>query len=458
MTQDFHREFPQVPDAEKGVLCSLLLSPRDVADVCQTAGITADSFYIPAHQEIFRAVLDLLAENKPVEFGFVAERMRQAGTFDSAGGPAYLNELWVFLPTAASAAYYAALVLDKALARAVIKFSTEFAGRAYDPTEKIEALLEEFEAGALKVRPMKGGELFSARDGAREAVSEIERLYHNRGAITGVTTGLRVLDKMIDGLHPGSLTVIAGRPSMGKTALLMNMAAHAALDSKQSVGVFSLEMSRAELFMRMLCSEAHVNAAQVRNGFLSERSFPALMAGASRIASSQMWIDDSSALPIQELRVRARRMHKTKGITALFVDYLQLARSTTKKAEFSRQVEISEISGGLKALAKDLGIPVIVAAQLNRKPEERQGGVPRLSDLRESGSVEQDADVVGLLHREDYYAETPEEKEECAGRATLTIAKNRNGLTGQIALTFLKEFTKFQDRAECAEADQGALL
>ena len=259
---------------------------------------------------------------------------------------------------------------------------------------------------------------------------------------------------MTDGLHGAEMFVIAARPSMGKTAFAMNMAEHIAVETGKPVAVFSLEMSSQQLVQRFLCSIARVNLGSIRNGFLSDRDFPALTAGAARLASAKILIDDTSSLSILELRAKARRMKSQHDIAVIFIDYLQLLRSSSRRAQDNRQLEIAEISAGLKALAKELDIPIVVLAQLNRNPEQRTGdskGRPRLSDLRESGTIEQDADVVGLLVREIYYADTDEAKAEAEGKATLIIAKQRNGPTDDVPLTFLKEFTRFEDRTDAPE-------
>jgi len=288
------------------------------------------------------------------------------------------------------------------------------------------------------------------KDQVMEAIESIEKLYERRGSITGLPTGYSELDKMTDGLHAAEMFVIAARPSMGKTALAMNIGEHVALDHKMPVAIFSLEMSSQQLVQRLLCSRARVNLQRVRDGFLSERDFPNLTAAASKLAESKIFIDDTAGLSILELRAKARRLKTQHDIQLIVIDYLQLLRSTSRRAQDNRQLEIAEISSGVKALAKELAIPIIVLAQLNRNPENRSGdnkGRPRLSDLRESGSIEQDADIVALLVREEYYADNDEEKQEAEGKATLIIAKQRNGPVGDVPLTFLKEFTRFEDRA-----------
>src|SRR5437867_10580978 len=279
------------------------------------------------------------------------------------------------------------------------------------------------------------------------ALESIEKLYERRGGITGLSTGFIELDRLTSGLHPAEMVVIAGRPSMGKTALAMNVAEHVAVIQKKPVAVFSLEMSSQQLVQRMLCSRARVNLQKVRDGFLGERDCPSLTAAASKLAEAKIFIDDSPSLAILELRAKARRLKAQQDVQLIIVDYLQLLRSPSRRGQDNRQLEISEISAGLKALAKELKIPLIVVAQLNRQPEARTGGKPRLSDLRESGSIEQDADLVALLVRPEIYEEDEEARAEKAGEAELIIAKQRNGPVGEIPLTFLKEFTRFETRA-----------
>ena len=456
-SQDFHREFPQAPDAEKGVLSSILLAPKDVIGLAIETGVKRESFYIPAHGEIFEALLELWNANKPIDFITIAQFLRDRNKLDQVGGPAFLNELFVYLPTAASAGYYIEILLEKFTLREIIKVCTEYSSRSYEEQDDPAGLLDEVETRIFEIAKDRFKDKAAGmKDMVMKAIGDIQKLYDNRGKITGLATGFKKLDQMTDGLHGAEIFVIAARPSMGKTALAMNMAEHIAVDLGQPVAVFSLEMSSQQLVQRFLCSLARVNLANIRNGFLSERDFPALMAGAAKLAAAKVFIDDTSGLSILELRAKARRMKSQHNIQAIFIDYLQLVRSTSRRAQDNRQLEIAEISAGLKALAKELNIPIVVLAQLNRNPESRTGdskGKPRLSDLRESGSIEQDADIVALLVREEYYADTDEAKEELAGKATLIIAKQRNGPIGDVPLTFLKEFTRFEDRAEQGEPE-----
>ncbi|PYL42469.1 MAG: replicative DNA helicase, partial [Verrucomicrobia bacterium] len=326
--------------------------------------------------------------------------------------------------------------------------ATESVRRAYEEQDEVNNLLDEVEQRIFAVGEDRfKGQMLSMKDQVMEAIESIEKLYERKGGITGISTGFVEFDRMTSGLHSSEMIVIAARPSMGKTALAMNIAEHVGINEKLPVGVFSLEMSSQQLVQRLLCSRARVNLQKVRDGFLGERDFPSLTAAASKLAEAKIFIDDSASLSILELRAKARRLKAQQDVQLIIVDYLQLVRSTSRRAQDNRQLEISEISAGLKGLAKELKIPIVVVAQLNRQPEQRAGGKPRLSDLRESGSIEQDADLVALLVRPELYEEDEEARVEKAGEAELIIAKQRNGPVGEIPLTFLKEFTRFETRA-----------
>ncbi len=454
---DIHRLLPQAPDAERGVLCSFLLAPREIGGMCAEKQIRADHFHLPAHAQIYAVLLELWDGNKPIDFITLTQVLRDRNLLDQAGGAAFITELFTFLPTAANAGYYVEILEEKYTLREIIKVCTEYAARSYDEQDDVPHLLNDVEAKIFQIAQDRfKDKTANMKDQVMEAIEAIEALYDRKGAITGLPTGLAELDKILDGLHRSEMIIIAARPSMGKTALAMNIAEHIALEAKLPVAVFSLEMSTSQLVQRMLCSRARVNLGSVRNGFLAERDFPALTAAAAKLAESKIFIDDTPGLSILELRAKARRLKSQHDIQAIFIDYLQLLRSTSKRAQDNRQLEIAEISSGLKGLAKELNIPIVVLAQLNRNPEQRSGeskGRPRLSDLRESGSIEQDADVVGLLIRDEYYAEGDEEKKEAEGKATLIIAKQRNGPVGDVPLTFLKEFTRFENRAREADPE-----
>ncbi len=451
------RGFPQAPDAERGVLSSMLLTPNVVIDLCVEKGVTREAFYIPAHAEIYEALVEIQRANRPVDFITLAQHLRDRNKLDQVGGGPYLNDLFVYLPTGANVSYYVDILLEKHVLRQIISVCTEYSKRSYEEQDEPERLLDEVEQSIFNIAKDRfKGKTPSMKEMVMKAIGDIQQLYERRGQITGLATGFKALDQMTDGLHGGEMFVIAARPSMGKTALAMNIAEHIAVDLGKAVAVFSLEMSAQQLVQRVVCSLARVSLKGIRDGFLSERSFPSITAAAAKLAGAKMFIDDTSGLTILELRAKARRLKAQHDIAAIFVDYLQLLRSNSKRAQDNRQLEIAEISAGLKALSKELNIPVVVLAQLNRNPESRTGeskGRPRLSDLRESGSIEQDADIVALLVREEYYADNDEQRGELEGKASLIIAKQRNGPVGDVPLTFLKEFTRFEDRAEGAEPE-----
>jgi replicative DNA helicase len=443
------RSLPYSEDAEKGVLCSLLLSPREVGGLC-ILRLQPDAFYAPAHKIIYELVIEFSDKSKPMDFITMKQSLKDRGFLEEIGGPEFLNELYTFVPTAANAGYYIDIVREKYLLRRLILSCNSLAGRCYDDQENVEPLLDDAERQIFEITGDHVKiDMVPAKDLVMQVIEQIEKVYENRDSVTGLPTGFTEFDQMTSGLHQAEMIVIAARPSMGKTALAMNIAEHVALVEGKPVAVFSLEMSSQQLVQRLLCSRAKVNLQRVRDGFLSERDFPSLTSAASRLASAKMFIDDSPGLSIAELRAKARRLVASHQVQLLVIDYLQLLRSTSRRAQDNRQIEISEISAGIKSLAKELNIPIIVIAQLNRQPDARakEGGRPRLSDLRESGSIEQDADVVGLLVRSEYYETDEEAKQEKAGQAELIIAKQRNGPTGDVPLTFLKEYTRFENRA-----------
>jgi replicative DNA helicase len=446
-SQDIHRTLPHSIEAEQGVLGSMLISPRDAIAEC-IGKITEEYFYVPAHQIIYRELVDLWNAAEAIDLITFTQALRDRNLLDTIGGPAFVTSLFTFVPTAANIEYYIEIVRDKYILRSIIAAATESVRRAYEEQDEVNALLDEVEQRIFAVGEDRfKGQILSMKDQVMEAIESIEKLYERKGGITGISTGFIEFDRMTSGLHPSEMVVIAARPSMGKTALAMNIVEHVAISQGRAVGVFSLEMSSQQLVQRLLCSRARVNLQKVRDGFLAERDFPSLTAAASKLADAQIFIDDTAGLSILEVRAKARRLKAQHDIQLMVVDYLQLLRSTTRRAQDNRQLEISEISAGLKGLAKELKIPIIVVAQLNRQPEQRTGGIPRLSDLRESGSIEQDADLVGLLVRREVYEEDEDARAEKAGEAELIIAKQRNGPIGEIPLTFLKEFTRFEDRA-----------
>ncbi len=455
---DIHRPPPHSTEAEQGVLGSMLLSPKEA--IGESVGrITEEYFYVPAHQIIYSTLVELWNANQAVDLITFTQILRDRNILETVGGAAFITNLYTFVPTAANVGYYLDIVRDKYVLRQIIAAATESVRRAYEEQGEVDNLLDEVEQKIFAVGEDRyKAQQLSMKDQVMEAIETIEKLYERKGSLTGVSTGFIEFDRMTSGLHPSEMLVIAARPSMGKTAFAMNVAEHVAIHEKLPVAVFSLEMSSQQLVQRMLCSRARVNLKKVRDGFLAERDFDSLTSAASKLAEAKMFIDDTAGLSILELKAKARRLKAQHDIKLIVVDYLQLLRSTTRRGQDNRQIEISEISAGLKGLAKELEVPVIVVAQLNRNPENRTGdskGRPRLSDLRESGSIEQDADLVGLLVREAYYADTEEERIEAAGNADLVIAKQRNGPVGDIPLTFLSEYTRFVDRARDVAEPEG---
>ncbi len=441
-----HRPLPASLDAEMGLLSSILLSPKDTLTIA-IERIDEHHFHHPAHSTIFTVLLELWKLSKPIDLVTVTQALADHNLLEQIGGPAVLANLQTFLPTAANAEYYLDIIREKYLLRRMISVCTSSAARCYDEQGDVKTLIDDVEKQVFTVGEERfHGELPSIKDHVNAAIESIEKLYKNKGAITGLPTSYKKFDEMTSGMHPSEMIVIAARPSMGKTALAMNIAEHVAVDHNTPVGIFSLEMSSQQLVQRLLCSRARVNMQKIRNGFLDKKDNQNLFKAAAAYMQSKIYIDDTAGLSILELRAKSRRLMDRHGLGLIVIDYLQLLKSGSKRAQENRQIEIAEISGGIKALAKELNIPIIVLAQLNRESEKRGDGKPRISDLRESGSIEQDADLVGLLYRSAYYAKDEEEKEAKGGEAELIIAKQRNGPIGEVSLTFLSEFTRFETR------------
>ena len=365
------------------------------------------------------------------------------------------------VPSAANLSYYLDIVQEKHLLRRMIHTCTAVVGRVYDHEGEVDALMDEVERDILRISESRvQSQSNTIKDLVKRAINTIEDFHQRQGMLTGIGTGFTDLDRMTSGLHAGEMIVIAARPSMGKTSLAMNIAEHVALEQRLPVGVFSLEMTADSLVLRMLCSRSRVNLRNVREGFLAERDFPKLTGAAGKLANAPLFIDDSSGLSILQLRAKARRMAQQYGVKLFVVDYLQLLHSTSRRAE-NRQQEIADISNGIKALAKELNVPVIVLSQLNRDIEREKGRPPRLSDLRESGAIEQDADVVGLL----YKPKDGDDEEGFGGGedadalpVKLLIAKQRNGPTGDVDLTFIKSYTRFESAAKVSDGTIAAIM
>jgi replicative DNA helicase len=427
---------------------SMFLAPKELLAGFSDR-LSPDHFYVPAHALIYGVLKEFDDANKGIDPTLVTQALIDRGQIEAAGGPAYLTSLLTCVATPAHFPHYFEIVRDKYLLRRVITTCSECIQTAYTDQEGVAGLIDEVEKRVFSIVQERGEEKLQPNMSqlVMQAVEKLNDLFDRKG-ITGLPTGFVDLDKMIDGMHPAEMIVIAARPSMGKTALAMNIAEHVAIELGHAVAVFSLEMSTPQLIQRMLCSRARINLDVVRNGWAPQSDFRGIPDAANELSNAPLHIDDTPGLSILDLRARARRLKAKEDIKLIVIDYLQLLRSPSRRGQDNRQIEISEISAGIKGLAKELGIPIIVLSQLNRKPDDR-GGRPRLGDLRESGSIEQDADVVGLLVRMERYDEEtpPEERDQITSDAELIIAKQRNGPTGDVGLVFLKPYTRFENRA-----------
>ncbi len=456
---------PHSTEAEQGVLGCLLLSPNDGIDIClqrvrsphvitdKRAGADAEVqtafFYDLKHQAIFEMLVDMHEQKEAIDIITLQQRLKDKKQLDQVGGVVYLSSLANTLPSAANLRYYLDIVWDKYILRKMVQTCLSMVSQAYEFEGETTRLLDEVESRVLRINEERVKESGSSmKELVHAAIAKIEAYHNRQGGLTGLATGFPDFDKMTDGLRGGEMIVIAARPSMGKTSLAMNIVENVVLDQRMPAAVFSLEMTAESLVTRMLFSRARMNLKSVRDGFMAERDFPKLTSAAGKLAAAPIYVDDTPSLSILQLRARARRLHHQHGIKLIVIDYLQLLHSTSRRASDNRQQEIAEISGGVKALAKELNVPVIVLAQLNREMEREKNRKPRLSDLRESGAIEQDADLVGLLYKPNS-GEDDESvpREEVPGEGVpvnLLIAKQRNGPTGDVNLTFLKSYTRFE--------------
>ncbi|HVA76872.1 MAG TPA: replicative DNA helicase [Candidatus Binataceae bacterium] len=433
---------PQNLEAEQSVLGAILLDNEAINFALET--ITAEDFYRESHREIFRAMADLSDRSQPVDAITLSDALRTRGKLEMIGGAAYIAELASIVPTAANVAHYARIVREKSVLRSLASIATEIASGAYEAPANVEEFLDAaehrvFEISERRIRPAFHG----MKDLTVEAIKMVERLYERKEMVTGVPTGFADLDRITAGFQPSDLIILAARPSVGKSALALNIAANAAMHAEPRVGVafFSLEMSKEQLVLRMLCSEARVDSAKVRTGHIRKEDFPKLIDAADRLSESNILIDDSSDISPIVLKAKCRRLMRDKNnnLGLIVVDYLQLMRSS--RPGESREKEISEISRSLKALAKELRVPVIALSQLNRAVETRPDRRPLLADLRESGALEQDADVIGFIYRDEMYHRDTKEP----GVAEIIIAKQRNGPTDTAKLTYLNQYTRFEN-------------
>jgi len=438
---NFEKLTPQNLEAEMAVLGSMLLDEEAISVAAEK--IDRESFYKDSHKRIFEAITDLYNSNKPVDLITLTDELKRKEILDVVGGQSFLTSLANAVPTAANVGHYVAIVREKSILRSLIGNSTKIISSCYESDGNVNEVVDDAERLIFEVSERRTqGSYQHLKEIIKASIEKIDKLYQNKTHVTGIPTGFVDFDVQTAGLQPSDLIIVAGRPSMGKSALALCMAEYAGVIAKIPVAIFSLEMSKEQLVQRMLCSHARVDAHKVRTGYLATSDWPRLTAAAGKLSESPIFIDDTPAISVMELRAKARRLKMHHNIQLIILDYMQLMRGSSTSME-SRQQEISEISRSLKALARELNVPVIAISQLSRAVESRNDHRPQLSDLRESGAIEQDADVVVLLLREEYYNPTPDNQ----GVAEIILAKQRNGPVGSVKLAFIKELTKFENLA-----------
>ncbi|MEW6101986.1 MAG: replicative DNA helicase [Candidatus Omnitrophota bacterium] len=431
---------PQNLEAEMAVLGSMLLDEDAISVAVEL--LYRDYFYKDSHGKIFEAILNLYNANKAVDLITLTDELKDSESLEEVGGVSYLTALVNSVPTAANISHYAAIVKEKSILRTLINNATKIVSMCYESEGNINELVDTAERFIFEVSSKKtSGSYLLLKEIVKDSIETIDILYQKKAHVTGVPTGYVDFDIKTAGLQPSDLIIVAGRPSMGKSAFALGIAEHVGVVEKMPLAIFSLEMSKEQLVQRLLCSHAKVDAHKVRTGYLATSDWPRLTAAAGKLSEAPIFIDDSPAISVMELRAKARRLKAHQDIKLLVLDYLQLMRGSSGIE--NRQQEISEISRSLKALARELNIPIIGISQLSRAVESRTDHRPQLSDLRESGAIEQDADVVVLLLREEYYSPTPDNQ----GTAELIIAKQRNGPVGTLNLAFIKEYTRFENIA-----------
>lgn len=436
---------PQNIEAEQAVLGAMLIDKEAIAKATEL--LSADDFYREAHRVIFSAMLELYNKNEAVDMVTVTEILKRDNKLEDIGGIAYITSLANVVLTAANVKYHAEIVAEKSVLRQLVRVSTEIAAMGYEANDDVGTLLDTAESRILEISNRKKKNDFTAiNDILMDSVQSIESLLQNKGGLTGLPAGFADLDKLTSGLHPSDFIILAARPSMGKTALALNIVQNVALRAHKviggeprSVAFFSLEMSKEQLVNRMLCAEAGIDSQRLRVGEMHDEDWTHLWDACDTMSRAKIYIDDTAGITAMDMRSRARRLKAEHGLDLIVVDYLQLMQGSGKRNNSGdRQQEVSEISRSLKALARELDVPVLALSQLSRSVESRQIKRPMLSDLRESGSLEQDADIVAFLYREDYYNPDTENK-----HTELIIAKHRNGPVDTVNLFFQKQFTKF---------------
>jgi replicative DNA helicase len=428
---------PQNQEAEQAVLGAIFLEPSSLTVASEV--LIPEDFYRAAHQKIFDVMLNLNDKGKAVDLITVTEELAAAKLLEDTGGVSYLSELAASVPTAANIEYYARIVEEKSLLRRLIRTATGIAQDGYSREDEVESLLSEAEKSILEVAQRKNaGAFHNIKDVLVRTYDNIELLHNRVGDITGIATGFAELDRMTAGFQRNDLIIVAARPSVGKTAFALNIAQNVATKTGENVAIFSLEMGAEQLVMRMLCAEGNINAQNLRTGSLTDEDWGKLTMAMGSLSNSGIFIDDTPGVRISEIRSKCRRLKQEHGLGMILIDYLQLIQGNGRSGE-NRQQEVSEISRSLKSLARELQVPVIALSQLSRGVEQRQDKRPMMSDIRESGSIEQDADIVAFLYRDDYYDKESENKDIIE----IIIAKQRNGPVGTVQLAFVKEYNKF---------------
>jgi len=438
------RTLPHNLEAERSVLGAILLH-NDTFNLAAEV-IDAGDFFREAHRRIFDKMVRLAERGEAIDFVTLKEELSKSGDLDEVGGPAYIAALVDGVPRSTNVAHYARIIKEKATLRNLIFSANKILATAYDAEEDADVILDEAEHAIFAIADDKIGDGFvSLKTLAQSSLDTIEALHARKELITGVPTGFTDLDEMTSGLQPSDLVIIAARPSMGKTSLVMNIAQHVGTKTGMTVGIFSLEMSKEQLFLRMLTAEARIDAHRLRGGFLGERDWGKLSQAIGTLSEAKIFIDDSASIGVLEMRAKCRRLSSQHGLHLIIVDYIQLMQGRGRFE--NRTLEVASISRSLKGLAKELHVPVVVLSQLSRAPESRSDHRPQLSDLRESGALEQDADVVAFIYREEQYADKNAPPSDAQGVAEIIVGKQRNGPTGVVKLAFIREFTRFENLA-----------
>ncbi|MGY4688235.1 replicative DNA helicase [Salibacterium sp. K-3] len=448
------RRPPQNIEAEQAVLGAVFLEGG--ALVTATERIAPEDFYRVSHQRIFRVMLELGEKGSPVDLVTMTSALQDYEWLEEVGGISYLTDLANAVPTAANVDYYSRIVQEKSILRRLIQAATSIVSEGYNGEEEVEEILNDAERSILEVAQQRRSSNFvSIKDVLIETYDNIEMLQNRENDITGVASGFAELDKMTTGFQRSDLVIVAARPSMGKTAFALNIAQNVATKSDENVAIFSLEMGASQLVQRMLCAEGNIDATKMRTGSLEEEDWEKLTMAMGSLSSAGIYIDDTPGVKVNEIRAKCRRLKQERGLGMVMIDYMQLIQGSSSRGGESRQQEVSEISRGLKGLARELDVPVIALSQLSRGVESRQDKRPMMSDLRESGSIEQDADIVSFLYREDYY----DQETENQNMIEVILAKQRNGPVGAVELAFIKEYNKFVNldrRHDESDAPPGA--